>query len=70
MIDPNTIDPNGIGAVKWLAVNWSNILLAITSLVTAASIIVKITPSQKDDAILAKIIAVLKIISLNKGEPK
>ena len=33
-------------------------------LVTAASTIVALTPTQKDDAILAKVIAVLNVLSV------
>lgn len=41
----------------------SDIMLIITSVVTIASIIVKITPNKYDDAVVAKI---LQFIALNK----
>lgn len=35
-------------------------------IIAVCSIIVKITPTQKDDNILAKVVKVLEVISLNK----
>ena len=53
--------------ITWFQGNWDNVLLAITSIIGTASIIVKLTPSQKDDEILGKIVAfVSKFIALNK----
>lgn len=52
--------------MEWIILNWDTVLLAITSIVTAASIIVKLTPTQKDDAVMAKILKALELISLNK----
>ncbi len=45
--------------VHWINANWSNILAVYGAAVAFATIIVKITPSQKDDAILAKIVKFL-----------
>jgi hypothetical protein len=42
----------------------------ITAFVTIASVIVKITPSQKDDAILAKVMPFIEILSLAKKNIK
>lgn len=36
----------------------------VTSLVTIASIIVRYTPTQKDDEVLGKIVNILKMISI------
>jgi len=70
MIDPNAIDPNSInGVVDWFAMNWrtpTGIWIIVTSVIAIASAIVKVTPTQTDDKWLAKILAFLKIISLNK----
>lgn len=53
--------------VEWVKANWLQIVQVITSIIGVASIIVKMTPTQKDDAILGKIIAfVSKYIALNK----
>ena len=45
-------------------------LLIATGLVTVASIIVKLTPSETDDKIVNGILKVLKTISLNKEAKK
>ncbi len=50
--------------IKWFAEHWSDVLGVIGALITAATIIVKLTPTQKDDAVLAKIIKVLAALSL------
>ena len=52
--------------MDWLVNNWQTVLLIITSIVTLASIIVKLTPTPADDAILAKVINFLKVIGLYK----
>ena len=41
-----------------------DILAAIGAVVLAASAIVKLTPTQKDDNVLAKIIKVLSVLGL------
>ena len=48
----------------WIKSNYSTILEIIGAVVTLATIIVKLTPTEKDDAILSKIIKVLSIFSL------
>ena len=52
--------------MEWIIANWESILLIISGAISVASIIVKLTPTPKDDAILSKVIAFLKILSLNK----
>ena len=42
----------------------TNIFAIIGAVITAASVIVKITPTQKDDAILAKVIKVFDMLSV------
>lgn len=48
---------------KLIIENWKDISLVLTSVITIASVIVKLTPNKKDDKILSKI---LQIIALNK----
>lgn len=56
-----------MAVVNWVKDNWVTIASLIASIIGVASIIVKLTPTQKDDTILAKIIAFLsKYIALNK----
>lgn len=50
--------------IAWITEHWKDILAIIGSVVTVASLIVKLTPSTKDDAILAKIIKILAALSL------
>lgn len=58
---------NIMAIVEFVKNNWLEIAQVITSIIGIASIIVKLTPTPKDDAILAKIIAFIsKYIALNK----
>lgn len=50
--------------LELIKANWVNILAWIGGIVTAASIIVKLTPTQKDDSVLAGIIKVLSALGL------
>jgi len=50
--------------IKWCAEHGSDVLAVIGGLIGVATIIVKLTPTQKDDAVLAKIIKVLAALSL------
>lgn len=50
--------------IQWITEHWKDILAIIGGIVTVASLIVKLTPSTKDDAILAKIIKILAALSL------
>lgn len=50
--------------ISWLQANWKDVLAVIGGVVTVASIIVKLTPTQKDDSVLEKIIKILAALSL------
>lgn len=52
--------------IEFFTNHWDELALAVTGLITFASVVVKFTPTPKDDAILAKIIQVFEVISLNK----
>ena len=62
---------NQIGEiVKWFQANWLQIAQAIAAIIGVASIIVKLTPTLKDDTILLKIIKFIgKYIALNVNAP-
>lgn len=45
--------------------HWTDILGIITGLVTIASIIVKLTPTKKDDEALSTIMKLLNFIAIN-----
>ena len=56
-----------IGAIiGWVTTNSKDLLLIITGTITVASVIVKLTPNQTDDKILAKIMPWIEKIALNK----
>ena len=56
--------------LTWLQAHWLEISAAITSAIGLASIIVKLTPTPKDDTILAKVVGFLgKWIALNPSKP-
>jgi len=52
--------------IQWVVANANELWVIVASIVTVASLIVKITPSQKDDAVLAKIMPWFEKIALNK----
>lgn len=56
---------NIIGDVSaWLSLHWVELGSALALTVGAARIVVKLTPSQKDDNILARFIELLRHIGL------
>jgi hypothetical protein len=50
--------------MEWITTHWSDILAVFGAVVGLATAIVKLTPTQKDDTILAKVIKVLVALSL------
>ena len=50
--------------MEWITNHYTDILAWIGGVVSCATIIVKLTPTPKDDAILAKVIKVLSVLSL------
>lgn len=55
--------------MEWVIQNWDNIALIVTSIVTAASIVVRLTPTKRDDEALGKVMRILNFIAINK-KPK
>ncbi len=52
---------------NWVAVNWDNIIGIYLAAVGLASVVVKLTPTLKDDNILKGIIRFMgKVIALNR----
>jgi len=49
--------------IDFITANWTNILAIYGAVVALATVIVKITPSTRDDEILGKIVAVLDVFS-------
>jgi len=62
--DPNDVISNDV--LTWLTLHWTDVLSIIAYIIAAASIVVKLTPTQRDDVILGRIIEFLKVLSLNK----
>ena len=53
--------------VQWILTHWREILQVIAEIIAAATIIVKLTPTLKDDNIFLPIVKFLgKYIALNK----
>lgn len=56
--------------VNWATAHWDSLLAILGGVVAVASVVVKLTPSQADDAILAKVIGVLNHFSVfNPNKP-
>jgi hypothetical protein len=52
--------------IQYLQDHYQDFLVILTGIVTVASVIVKLTPTLKDDTILAKVMAVVEKLALNK----
>jgi len=50
--------------MEWIHANGKDILALIGAVVSVASLVVKLTPTPKDDRFLAKLIQVLSALSL------
>jgi len=50
--------------MNWITDHWESLIAIIGGLVIAARLIVKLTPTPRDDAFLAKLITILKHIGL------
>jgi hypothetical protein len=51
--------------MEWLIANWDTILLGVTGIISGASIIAKLTPTETDDKILAKILRFIDFLAIN-----
>jgi len=54
-----------VNIINWILMHKTEIIAVVGGVVTIASIIVKLTPTPKDDAWLAKIVGVLNTLALN-----
>ena len=50
--------------IDWIVNNWSSIASIFGSVVAIASVIVKLTPSDKDDKVLNKILEIIAKFSI------
>lgn len=52
--------------LAWIAEHWDEVASAIAYIVTAASIVVKLTPTQEDDRFLARyVLPLLNVLAIN-----
>ena len=51
--------------IQFIITKWDEILIAISGIVAGASALAALTPTTKDDSVLAKIKKVLDIFALN-----
>ena len=56
--------------MNFIITHFDEILIAITSVVTAASAVCALTPSPKDDTIVSKIRHGIEVLALNIGKAK
>jgi|GEM_PF-1651405 len=52
--------------ISWIAANIGNICTVACGVILVASVIVKLTPSTRDNEILGKVIAILDKVSIAK----
>jgi hypothetical protein len=52
--------------ITWILANYGTIITGLLAIVGGFSVIAKLTPTPKDDAIIAKIVAVLDFVAMNK----
>ena len=58
------------GIIDWVVTNWPVAVEAILAIIGLASVVVKLTPTMKDDAFLQKVKDFLsKYIALNPTNP-
>lgn len=53
--------------MNWLSANWINLVAIATSIITAASIIARMTPSESDDEVVNRILKFIQWLSINGG---
>lgn len=53
--------------MNWLIANSVNLLAIATSIVTAASIIARMTPSESDDEVVDRVLKFIHWLSINGG---
>lgn len=53
--------------MTWLSANFFNLVAAATAIVTAASIIARMTPSESDDKVVDRVLKFIQWLSINGG---
>ena len=57
-------------AIKWISANIETVIAIVTAVVTLASLVASVTPTPKDNAIIAKLYKVIDLLALNIGHAK
>lgn len=55
--------------MNWFIEHWVNLLATVTSAITMASVIAKLTPSSHDDEVVDRLLKFVQWLSIN-GTPK
>ena len=56
------------GAVSWVTTNWPELIKIVLQVIGAASVVVKLTPTLKDDDVLKGVVRFLgKYVALNRS---
>lgn len=56
--------------IQFIITYFNDILIAMTSIISGASVLTALTPTKKDDSILNKVKGVLDILAFNIGNAK
>lgn len=51
--------------MEYILANWTDIVAIVTSIVTVASLIANLTPTETDNKILASVIRVINLLGFN-----
>lgn len=57
-------------ALSWISANIETVIAIVTAVVTLASLIASITPTPKDNAVIAKVYRLVDLLALNIGHAK
>ena len=52
--------------MDWLTSHWGSLLTVVTSVISAASVVAKITPTQTDDLVIATILKVVDLLAFSR----
>lgn len=55
--------------MNWIVEHWVELLTTVTSVITVASVVTKVTPSTHDDEVIDSLLKFVQWLSIN-GAPK
>jgi len=56
--------------MEWITANWTSIIAIVTGVVTVASIVAKLTPTEVDDNIVGFLIKFVDVLAINNTPTK